>query len=193
MPFDHPLPRETALLARLAALPRRTLAHLGTIFPRNPAVQAVVSHATSDATPEEVWRRIMFYEEVPHRPPRLLRMLLPVPLRTTKTGLAAGAVVRCIYTGGGHLVKRITEARPPSVVRFEVVEQELGIEQCLTTVAGSYEIRAADCGSSIALTTMYRGHLRPRWLWRPCEAFFAHQLHRHILHGMGARTQASDT
>jgi hypothetical protein len=56
---------------------------------------------------------------------------------------------------------------------------------------GSYEIRAEGGGAEVVLTTRYRGHLRPRWLWRPFEHFVAHRLHRHILDGMRASLEAA--
>lgn len=171
---------------RALALVRRTLSRAGALFTRNATVDSVVTHAWIGATPEEAWRRIVFFEDVPHAPPLLLRLFLPVPLRTSKPALAVGALVQCSYSSGGRLMKRITEVQSPSLVRFEVTEQRLGIEACATTVGGSYEIRSHLAGSEIALTTTYRGHLRPRWLWRYPERRLAHALHRHILRGMGA-------
>jgi hypothetical protein len=171
-------------------LARRMLARAGAVFPRSATIRHVVTRASVDAPPEEVWRRIVLYEDVPHPPPLLLRLLLPMPLRTSKPGLTVGALVQCNYSGGGRLVKRITEVQPPSLVRFEVIEQRLGIEPCLTTLAGAYEIRESSSGSEVALTTSYLGHLRPRWLWRHPERSLAHALHRHILRGMGARFRA---
>lgn len=180
-----PVPR-AASEQRAPATIRRALARLGLVFPRNATVDDVVTRAAIAAPPEEVWRRIMFYEEVPHRPALLLRLLLPAPLRTAKSGMCAGATVHCAYGDGGHIVKRITAVDPPMLVRFDVLEQNLGIEPCVTTVEGAYRIRRSGDGSEVALNTTYRGHLRPRWLWRLPERWLAHALHRHILGGMGA-------
>jgi hypothetical protein len=112
-------------------------------------------------------------------------MLLPSPVRTQASGKHVGASVECVYSRGS-LLKRITVLDRPRLVRFDVIEQQLGIERCVTTVEGSYEIRAVGDGCDVALTTKYRGHLRPRRLWRPIERSLAHALHRHILSGMGA-------
>jgi hypothetical protein len=158
---------------------------VGRLFPPAVAIDAVTTWARFDAPPEAVWQRLVFYEEVPHRPPLLLRMFLPTPVKTQGTGKHVGATVECSYSHGG-LVKRITALDCPRLVRFEVVEQRLGVERCVTTVEGSYELRAAGEGTDVGLTTRYRGHLRPRWLLRPLERLLAHQLHRHILAGMGA-------
>jgi hypothetical protein len=105
-------------------------------------------------------------------------------VKTTGGGRHVGAEVRCTYSRGG-LVKRITVLEEPRFARFEVLEQQLGIERCMTTVEGSYEFRADGQGTALSLTTQYRGHLRPRRLWRSFERLLAHQLHRHILAGMG--------
>jgi hypothetical protein len=166
---------------------RRALSRLGAMFPQSAEPRDVVTRAAIDAPPPEVWRRIAFYEDIPQRPSLFLRMLAPVPLRTSKPGLRVGAMVDCTYTEGGTLTKRITVVEPPSLLRFEVVDQRLGIESFVATMAGSYEVTTTTAGSEVALTTIYRGSLRPRWLWRAPERWLAGQLHRHILRGMGAR------
>ncbi len=56
---------------------------------------------------------------------------------------------------------------------------------------GSYELSPDRGGCELTLTTSYRGHLRPRWLWRPLEHSLAHRLHHHILDGMRAALEAS--
>ncbi|MGB0035840.1 MAG: SRPBCC family protein [Candidatus Acidiferrales bacterium] len=159
---------------------------VGWLFPRNTVAEIVATSVHFDASPETVWQRILFYEEVSGRPPFLLRVLLPHPVRTEGDKTRAGATVQCRYTRG-YLVKRITVVEPPHRVEFEVVEQRLGIESCITALGGSYEIRPRGDGTEVVLTTNYRGHLRPRHLWRPLERFLARQFHRHILGGMSAK------
>jgi hypothetical protein len=151
----------------------------------------VTTTAAIDARPDDAWQRMMFYEEVPRRPSLLLRTFLPTPVKTQGSGKEVGTFVECTYSRG-RLLKRITVLERPRLVRFEVIEQQLGIERCMTTVEGSYAFRAAGRGTEVALTTRYRGHLRPRWLWRSLERLLAHQLHRHILAGMGAKRSIDD-
>ncbi|MEO8304881.1 MAG: SRPBCC family protein [Betaproteobacteria bacterium] len=165
--------------------PREWFWVVGRLFRPGAAIDAVTTRAGFDAPPDEVWQRMVFYEEVPHRPPLMLRVFLPTPVKTQGNGRNVGATVECTYSRGS-LIKRITVLDRPGLVRFEVIEQRLGVERCVTTVEGSYELRADGDGTEVALTTRYRGHLRPRWLLRPFERLLAHQLHRHILGGMGA-------
>jgi hypothetical protein len=164
---------------------RSLASRVGLLFPRNARSEAVETARHFDATPEEVWQGILFYEEVPRRPLWFLRIFLPRPIRTDGEKTRVGVIVRCTYDGG-HLLKRITAVEPARFVRFDVLEQRLGVEDCVSMSQGSYEIRAAGDGSVVLLTTHYHSHLRPRWLWRPLERSLAHRVHRHILDGMRA-------
>jgi hypothetical protein len=165
--------------------PRNVLARIGRVFPRNPTVEPVETMMHLDASPDAVWRGMLFYEEVPQRAMPLLRLFLPAPIRTEGDKTRVGAIIRCTYEGG-NLEKRITAAEPGHLVRFDVLVQRLGIEDCISMNDGAYEIRPVDAGSEVVLTTRYRGHLRPRWLWRMFEHYLAHRMHRHILDGMRA-------
>jgi hypothetical protein len=159
------------------------LSRVGRLFPRSTTIESVETKTRFDASPESVWRGMLFYEEVPGRPMPLLRMFLPAPVRTQGEKTRVGAIIQCTYDHG-YLEKRITAAQSARFVSFDVQVQELGVEDCISMNDGSYEIRGVGDQSEVTLTTRYRGHLRPRWLWRPFERFLAHRLHRHILEGM---------
>jgi hypothetical protein len=158
---------------------------MGWLFSRNAAAETVATSVRFHASPETVWERMLMYEEVPARPPLLLRLFVPHPVRTEGDKTCVGAALQCTYNHG-HLVKRIKVVELPRLVEFEVIEQRLGIEGRITMLGGSYEIRSCGNQTEIVLTTNYRGHLQPRSCWRPLERFLAHQLHRHILDGMRA-------
>jgi hypothetical protein len=169
---------------------RRLIDRVGGWFSANPESEAVTTRITLDASPETVWKALRFYEEVPQRPGLALLLFLPRPIRSEGEKTQVGARVRCQYEGG-HLLKRINAAEPGHLLRFDVLEQHLGIENCVSMEGGSYEIRASDHRSEVLLTTRYRGHLRPRSLWRPFERLLAHRLHGHILEGMKTALRVS--
>ncbi|HTS83030.1 MAG TPA: SRPBCC family protein [Myxococcaceae bacterium] len=166
-----------------SGLLRALIDRAGGLFAPSGPVEAVTTRVQLPAPPGLVWQALKFYEEVPSRPRPLLRIALPAPVRSEGDKTRVGGTVRCVYEGG-HVLKRTTAAEPPGLLRFEVVEQRLGLERCLSLSDGVYEIRATAGGSEVALTTRYRGHLRPRWLFRPFERRLAHQIHGHILAGM---------
>lgn len=172
--------------------PRRLIRHaagwyrlVSWLFARKGVNEAVATRVRFNASPEAVWNHIKFYEEVSGRPAFLLRVLLPYPVRTEGDKTRMGATVRCAYSVGG-LAKRITAVEPPRFLQFEVIEQRLGIEGCILTLGGSYEISIRGDASDVVLVTNYLAYLRPRYLWRPLEALLVSQLHQHILRGVGA-------
>ncbi len=164
---------------------------LNYLFAGKPESEAVATRVHFDASPETVWNRILFYEEVPARAPLLLRTLLPRPVRTEGNKTDVGATVRCVYRAG-EVVKRITAVEPPHLIEFEVIEQRLGIETCARTLGGSYQLLPCGAGTDVELVTNYRAYLRPRPIWRPLETLLVRQLHRHILQGIGAAIPAAN-
>jgi len=155
------------------------------LFARAAVRDAVATRVHFSGKPDEIWNHIMFYEEVPGRPAFLLRVLLPYPIRTQGEKTRIGATVRCVYEGG-DLAKRITTIEAPHLLQFEVIEQRLGIEGCLLTRGGSYQIHSCGDASDVVLITNYEAYLRPRRLWRRFETLLVHQLHLHILGGISA-------
>ena len=155
------------------------------LFAGDAMSEAVTTRVRLNASTETVWDRIMFYEEVPGRPPLILRALLSCPVRTEGDKTCVGATVRCAYRTG-DLVKRITIVEPPHFLQFEVMEQRLGIENCALTLGGSYQLLACGDATDVVLTTNYCARLHPRYLWRPLETLLLSQLHSRILRGICA-------
>ncbi len=153
------------------------------VFAGRGVSESVTTRVHFKASPEAVWNHVMFYEEVPGRPPFILRTVLPHPLRAEGEKTRVGATVRCVYRRG-DLIKRITSVEPPHRLQFEVMGQRLGIEGCIHTLGGSYQICGSADESDVVLTTNYLAFLRPRYLWRSLEALLVSQLHRHILRGV---------
>jgi hypothetical protein len=170
---------------RSGAFRRRCYRALYLLLGRSAVNESVTTEVHFDAGPDAVWNRMMFYEEVPGQPPWTLRLFLPTPTRTEGDKRLAGGIVRCAYNAG-DLFKRITAVDAPHLIQFEVIRQQLGIEDCIATLGGSYQIDRHGDGSRLMLTTNYQAYLRPRRLFRPLEKFLAGRLHRHILAGMNA-------
>jgi hypothetical protein len=161
------------------------------LFARKAVSETVATQICFNGRPEQVWNHLLFYEEVPGPPPLLLRALLPHPVRTEGVKDRVGSSVRCVYRAG-DLVKRITKVEPPHLLQFEVIEQRLGIENCILTLGGSYEIHVCGPATKVTVITNYQAYLRPRYLLRPLEAFFVSQLHRHILRAVRIAVPPTD-
>jgi hypothetical protein len=153
-------------------------------LPHREEIATVRTTLTVDATPAEAWNAIMFYEQVEHDPPWLLKLALPRPVRSVGNKHHVGEVVRCYYDRG-YLVKRISRRTPGRLLAFDVIEQKLHFERDITLRDGTFEITPAPGDrASITVTTRYQRHLSPRWLWRPVERKIVHTLHAHVLEGM---------
>jgi len=195
MRFDHDPPHLPAMsdATRVERLATRTRSErkrawyelASRLFAREAVKEAVATRVRFHASPETIWHHLMFYEDVPRRPALLLRTVLPSPVRTEGDKTCLGATVRCAYNEG-DVTKRITRVERARLLQFEVVEQRLGIEGCVRTLGGSYEIHRCGDASELLMTTNYHAYLRPRFFWRLVEAFLVGQLHRHILGGISA-------
>jgi hypothetical protein len=159
------------------------------VFPQRREIAVVQTGLTIDATPDEAWNAIMFYEEVQHSPPWLLHLALPKPIRSEGNKQKEGEVVRCFYNAG-TICKRISQVEPTRRLSFEVVEVQMRSENYANLRDGSFEIAPVGTKQSrITLTTCYQRKLRPAWVWEPIERKVIHTLHGHVLEGMRRKAQ----
>jgi len=145
---------------------------------------SIVTRMNFAASPEQVWKGLLFYEEIGGRPPTHLRMLLPVPIRTEGKVSEVGGEAMCLYEGG-HLLKRVTRIEPGHFYEFEVAEQALSVGGGMRLSGGRYTLRELDDGlTEVAVETRYLSTKWPRWFWRPLERLVCHWFHRYLLRSM---------
>jgi hypothetical protein len=146
-----------------------------------PSLISVVTVMNFAAPAEVVWENLMFYEQIEKRPLWLLRLLLPVPVRTEGHPLEVGGRIRCVYRSG-YLIKRVTRMTRGWNYDFEVIEQNLTLGGGIRLVGGSYTVsHLPGERTRVMLETLYESPHRPRWLCRWFEARVCHLFHRHIL------------
>lgn len=133
----------------------------------------------------QAWDRWVFYEEVEHDRPLLLRLGLPTPSHVEGKIQSVGDQQICVYTGDARLVKQATHVVPGEVLAFNVIKQQNFEDNSIRLIDGAFDFeRITDNKTRIKLTTRYEPMLRPRVLWQPIEHTFAHELHRHVLKGI---------
>lgn len=133
----------------------------------------------------QAWDRWVFYEEVEHERPLLLRLGLPTPSHVEGRIQQAGDQQVCVYTGDARLVKQATRVVPGEALAFDVIKQQNFEDNSIRLIDGAFDFEhVTDTETRLTLTTRYEPMLRPRALWRPIEHTFAHELHRHVLRGM---------
>jgi hypothetical protein len=159
------------------------------VFPMEEDLAEVRTAAVFPTSATAAWDSILFYEEVEHEAPWLVRRTLPQPLRAEGSKQAVGDVERCVYKQG-HLVKVISERVEGERLAFRVVEQRLRIERNVSLQDGAFLLEPIDARHTrVILTTRYHRHLRPAWLWQPTERKVVHLLHGHVLEGMRRRAE----
>lgn len=154
---------------------------------REPTHCVVVTRMSFAVTMGQLWRSLMFYEQIDEPPPWYLQLLLPRPIRTEGEKSAVGDEALCLYEGG-HLLKRVTHVDPGHRVEFVVVEQQLEVGAAIQLSGGSYALRDIGGGrSELCVTTHYSGGRYPRWAWRAIESACCHLFHRHLLSSIGRK------
>ena len=161
------------------------------LFPHAIDIAMVRTELVLPTSASDAWNSLMFYEEVNHEPPWLLKLALPRPVRAEGSMGNVGDTRRCIYENG-HLTKQITERVERRRLAFEVTEQHLHFERDVTLLDGSFQLQPLDpMKTRMTLTTRYIRHLRPAWLWKPIESKVVHTLHRHVLEGVRRKADRS--
>jgi len=153
----------------------------------------IITRKTIAATPAQVWRALMFYEQIDEPPPWLLRLLLPRPIRTEGSKSSVGEQAMCLYEGG-HLLKQVTHIVEGEVYAFEVAEQQLLVGGGLRLHGGSYKLAPlADGTTQLAVTTRYSGSRRRARILGPLEAWVCHRFHHHLLSAIGRAALGPET
>lgn len=152
--------------------------------PRSYPRERVTTTRVIAAPVNAAWDSLVFYEEVRHEPPLILRVGLARPLYTLGQSAAIGDTRTCVYNKG-HITKQVTALAPGRLLAFDVVEQQIGYERDVTLTGGSFTFAPVDATHTrIELTTDYVPHLGPRFAWRPFEAYAVHTLHGHVIEGI---------
>ena len=160
------------------------------LLPRDEDLASVETRAVFSSSQERAWNSIIFYEQIEHEPPFLLRLALPRPVGTTGGKTKVGETSRCVYENG-HLVKKISEREEGRLLGFRIIEQKIHFEHDLDLRGGSFRVEPGpEPGTTlVTLTTSYRRLTYPAFIWQPAEILVLHTLHGHVLEGMRANAE----
>lgn len=162
------------------------LAHLAErAFAPPIKIQTIRTARVIDLDQDDAWDAWVFYEQVKHPRPVLLRLGLPTPSHVEGRIQHAGDVQVCVYTGSARLVKMATQVIPGRRLAFDVIGQQDFENNSIRLIDGSFDFKkVTDDTTEVTLTTRYEPLLRPRVVWDPIERIISHELHGHVLKGM---------
>jgi len=151
----------------------------------SPPTDEMVRTQVDIAVPsDQAWNSLMFYEQVVHPPPFLLRIGLPKPVSTHGSMAAVGDMKVCVYEHG-RLSKRMTAVVPGERLEFAVVQQQHVEDHAVQLKRGRFRFEAIDPHHTrIELTTEYTPLLTPRFAYGPVERLVVHTLHEHVIEGI---------
>ncbi len=155
-------------------------------------LESVSTREVISAPVRACWDGIMYYEQVRHEAPLILRIGLAHPLYTIGSSSAVGDRKTCVYDKG-RITKQVTRADRDRILAFDVIEQSIGYEHDVHLTGGSFTFEPLDdTHTAVTLTTRYEPLITPRFVWRWAEGLAIHTLHGHVLEGMRRRATGVD-
>ena len=163
------------------------------------SVKAQTRHITStivvEAAPEEVWQRVIQFEDIEESPEWFFRLGIAYPVRARIEGFGVGAIRHCEFSTGAF-VEPITVWDAPHHLAFDVVDQppalrEMSpysdirpphIDDFFSSVAGEFRLTETEDGRTILEgTTWYQLQIYPHAYWRPISEWLVSRIHLRVL------------
>ncbi len=157
---------------------------------------AVRSAIEVNAPPEEVWRHVVSFPELPPPTELLFRAGVAYPLRAQIQGTGVGAIRHCVFSTGAF-VEPIEVWDAPRLLRFSVTSNPPPMQEWtpfaavhpphlngfLVSRAGQFRLEPLPGGRTrLEGTTWYQHHLWPASYWTPWSDFIIHRIHLRVLH-----------
>lgn len=156
------------------------------------------------APPEQVWRHVVAFTELPPPTELLFRLGIAYPLRAEMFGQGPGAVRHCVFSTG-PFVEPIEVWDEPRLLRFGVTKspppmeewtpyQEVHpphLEGFLASERGQFQLIALpDGGTRLEGTTWYRHNMWPVIYWQTWSDYIIHRIHLRVLRHIKVRAEA---
>lgn len=126
----------------------------------------VVTEANLNCSHRDAWNKVCFYEHISIRPSLFLRIVLPVPQKTTGRYECVGDISRCCYSDGGYLTKRIRKIVENERIEFGILEQSIRFHRAVKLLGGCIEVEDTGNGRCIVrMTTHYKTIVKPARLF----------------------------
>jgi hypothetical protein len=164
-------------------------------FPPELPLLSVRSSVVVSAPPEQVWRNVVSFSELP--PPRetLFRLGIAYPIRARIFGAGVGAVRHCEFSTG-PFVEPIEVWDEPRLLKFAVTKNPEPMQEWtpyrdlhpahldgfLESRAGQFRLeRLSDGRTLLEGTTWYHHHMWPARYWQWWSDYIIHKIHLRVL------------
>lgn len=164
------------------------------ILPRT-TVYEVTTAIEIEVPPEEVWNRVVAFDEI-HEPPEwFFRLGIARPIRARVEGEGIGAVRYCEFSTGSF-VEPITVWDEPYRLAFDVRSQPASLQELspyrnvkaphvddfFRSTRGEFRlVRLKNGNTQLEGTTWYQLNIYPLFYWRPISEWLVSRIHSRVL------------
>ncbi len=160
-----------------------------------PPVFEVRTSTEIDAPPEEVWRQVVSFAEMPPPDDPLFRLGIAYPTRATIDGRGAGAIRHCVFSTGAF-VEPIEVWDEPHQLKFSVISSPPPMQEWtpyaaihpphlrgfLVSRQGQFLLMPVAGGRTrLEGTTWYQHNMWPAGYWRLWSDVIIHHIHQRVL------------
>jgi hypothetical protein len=148
-----------------------------------------------NAPPEEVWRQVVAFSEIPPPMDLLFRSGIAYPIRAEISGTGPGAIRRCMFSTGAF-VEPIEVWDEPQLLSFGVTSNPAPLNELtpyghieprhlhgyFESKHGQFLLMALPGGRTrLEGTTWYRNAIWPAGYWRVWSDYIVHRIHLRVL------------
>lgn len=156
---------------------------------------AVKSSVIINAPPEQVWRNVVSFSELPPPTEMIFKLGVAYPIRAEINGCGVGAVRHCNFSTG-PFVEPIEVWDEPRLLKFSVTQNPAPLQEWtpyreirpahlqgyLESQAGQFRLVPLDGGRTLLEgTTWYHHHLWPADYWQLWSDQIIHTIHLRVL------------
>jgi uncharacterized membrane protein YhaH (DUF805 family) len=160
-----------------------------------PPIYEVRTAIDIQASPEQVWKQVVAFTEIPPPKEWMFRAGVAYPIRAQIVGTGPGAERRCVFSTGAF-VEPIKIWDEPHLLKFSVTANPAPMEEWtpyhhiepahlhgyLVSNGGQFLLTPLpDGGTHLEGTTWYRHSLWPATYWRLWSDHIIHQIHMRVL------------
>jgi len=178
------------------------LEHMARVEPPTLEVHTAIE---VNAAPEQVWREVIAFSQIPEPHELLFRAGIAYPLRAEIVGHGPGAERHCIFSTG-TFVEPIEVWDEPRLLKFGVTSNPEPMQEWtpyghidaphlhgfLVSRAGQFRLTALPDGHTrLEGTTWYRHTMWPAVYWQMWSDYIIHRIHLRVLRHIAAEAEHS--
>lgn len=161
----------------------------------NPHPDFVLSSIVINASPNQVWRNVVKFPDLPKPEEWLFRIGVAHPIRARIEGQGVGAIRRCEFSTG-DFVEPITVWDEPNHLAFDVKYQPQPMQELspydhvdaphldgyFRSMKGEFRLTSLPEGKTLLEgRTWYEMDIHPGWYWQIYGRWFIHIIHMRVL------------